>query len=102
MNNLQLFTTIIIDIIYQLWRLFAILFSYTNNILYFLLLSIINISNFFENKYDYTVIKVIIASIILFFIYRYLIKKSKKIIMDTLLFVNGDNYQNYNKNRICF
>lgn len=79
MYNIQLFTSIVIDIIYELGRLFDILFSYTNNILYFLLISIINISNFFENKYNYMIFKIIIVSILLFFIYRYLIREIKKI-----------------------
>lgn len=98
MNNIQLFIAIVIDIIYELGRLFAILFSYTNNILYFLLFSITNISDFFENKYDYLIFKVIIVSILLFFIYRYLIRESKKIMINVLYFVNGDNY---GQKRIC-
>ena len=97
MDDIELFIAIVIDIIYELGRLFAILFSYTNNILYFLLLSIINISHFFDNKYDYILIKVIIASILLFYIYRYLIREIKKILMN-ILFVNG---YNYGQKRIC-
>ena len=70
MNNLLL----IFMIIKEIFKLIKVIFGYTQLILYYLLFVIIEIRHFFEDKYNYHFIKILLAFFLIILSFKYSFK----------------------------